>query len=352
MAYSTLIAQEAYAFGFARTDLGLVPYPVSPFMSADPAVPPRAPSSPSPPGSGSGAALSPAAPAHEKRAQSPDTTGRWLVGFASALAHLPLAAARGLGAVAGLAALALSASYRGKLRANLGRAGFRGMSPMVRAAIEAGRMAGELPFIWMRPSAAIARRVRCDDVAVLEAAERAGRGILFLTPHLGAFEVTARWYALRAPITVMFRPPRKAALGALLARARGGEGLHPVPAALSGVRAMLRALRAGAAVGLLPDQVPGAGEGRWAMFFGEPAFTMTLPMKLAQATGASVVIAVGERVRGGWRIRLQAFEPMPTPEALNAQMEELVRLAPHQYLWGYNRYKRPDGAPASPVTRS
>ena len=211
-------------------------------------------------------------------------------------------------------------------------------------------MAGELPFIWMRPSAAIARRVHCDDLAVLEAAERAGRGILFLTPHLGAFEVTARWYALRAPITVMFRPPRKPALGALLARARGGEGLHPVPAALSGVRAMLRALRAGAAVGVLPDQVPGAGEGRWAGFFGEPAFTMTLPMKLAQATGASVVIAVGERVRGGWRIRLQAFESLPTPEALNAQMEELVRLAPHQYLWGYNRYKRPDGAPAAPLT--
>jgi len=73
-------------------------------------------------------------------------------------------------------------------------------------------------------------------------------------------------------------------------------------------------------------------------------------VKLAQATGASVVIAVGERVRGGWRIRLQAFESLPTPEALNAQMEELVRLAPHQYLWGYNRYKRPDGAPAAPLT--
>jgi KDO2-lipid IV(A) lauroyltransferase len=350
MAYSTMIAQEAYAFGFAPTDPGPMPYPAPPVMSADPVVPPRAPSSASPPGAGSGAASSPAAPAHQEQAPAPEATGRWLVGLASALASLPLGAARGLGAAAGLAALALSASYRGKLRANLGRAGYRGVALMLRAAIEAGRMAGELPFIWMRPSAAIARRVHCDDLAVLEAAERAGRGILFLTPHLGAFEVTARWYALRAPITVMFRPPRKPALGALLARARGGEGLHPVPAALSGVRAMLRALRAGAAVGVLPDQVPGAGEGRWAGFFGEPAFTMTLPMKLAQATDASVVIAVGERVRGGWRIRLQAFESLPTPEALNAQMEELVRLAPHQYLWGYNRYKRPDGAPAAPVT--
>ena len=317
-------------------------------MSASPEVPPHTPAPP--PASGARRALASAALAQSEPTGGAIEGGRWLVGLAGALSRLPLGAARGLGAVAGLAAFLLSPGYRRKLRANLGRAGYTGMRPVMHAAIEAGRMAGELPFIWMRPPAAIASRVQCDDEAVLEAAERAGRGILFLTPHLGAFEVTARWYARRAPITVMFRPPRKPALGALLDRARGGDGLVPVPAALSGVRAMLRALRAGAAVGLLPDQGPGAGEGRWAMFFDEPAYTMTLPMKLAQSTDASVVMAVGERVRGGWRIRLETFESVPSPEALNARMEVLIRRAPHQYLWGYNRYKRPDGAPASPLT--
>ncbi len=213
-------------------------------------------------------------------------------------------------------------------------------------------MVGELPFIWLRPTQAIAARVRCDDQAVLLAAEQAGRGVLFLTPHLGAFEVTARWYALRAPVTVMFRPPRKPVLGELLEQARRGPGLRPVPAALGGVRAMLRALRAGAAVGLLPDQVPGAGEGRWALFFGAPAFTMTLPMKLAQATGAAVVVAVGERIAGGWRVRFEPFEQEPSPERVNARMEQLIRTLPDQYLWGYNRYKRPEGAPAAPGSPS
>ena len=318
-------------------------------MSADPELPPHSPAPP--PASGASGASSRVERAQREPTGGANGRGRWLVGLAGAISRLPLGAARTLGAGAGLAAFALSPGYRGKLRTNLGRAGYTGMGPVVRAAIEAGRMAGELPFIWMRPSAAIASRVQCDDLAVLEAAERVGRGILFLTPHLGAFEVTARWYARRAPITVMFRPPRKPALGALLDCARGGDGLVPVPAALSGVRAMLRALRAGAAVGVLPDQVPGAGEGRWAMFFDEPAYTMTLPMKLAQATGASVVIAVGERVSGGWRIRLETFEPVPSPEALNARMEELIRRVPHQYLWGYNRYKQPDGVPASRQTQ-
>lgn len=274
--------------------------------------------------------------------------GGLLLGFAKLWAALPLGLARALGAAAGLLAFAASPRYRTKLTANLALAGFVGLGPAVRAAREAGRMVGELPFIWLRPSQAVASRVRCDDTLVLDEVERGGCGILFLTPHLGAFEVTARWYALRAPVTVMFRPPRKPALGALLAHARGGQGLRPVPAALSGVRAMLRALRAGAAVGLLPDQVPGAGEGRWVKFFGVPAYTMTLPIRLAQATGAAVVVAVGERIAGGWRVRFERFEGEPTPEAVNARMEQMIRAMPHQYLWGYNRYKQPEGAPAAP----
>jgi len=269
--------------------------------------------------------------------------GQWLIGLATWVARLPLGLARALGAIAGVVAWVGSPGYRRKVRENLHRAGLAGIRTSVRAAIEAGRMAGELPYIWLRPPEAIAQRVVCDDLAVLEEAERRGQGIVFLTPHLGAFEATARWYAQRAPITVMFRPPRKALLGALVAHARGGPGLRPVPAALSGVRAMLRALRAGAAVGLLPDQVPGAGEGRWAMFFGAPAYTMTLPMRLVQSTRASVVIAVGERVSGGWRLRLERFDGEPSPEALNARMERLILASPHQYLWGYNRYKRPHG---------
>jgi KDO2-lipid IV(A) lauroyltransferase len=112
---------------------------------------------------------------------------------------------------------------------------------------------------------------------------------------------------------------------------------------MAGVRAMLRALRAGEAVGILPDQVPGEGEGEWAPFFGEPAWTMTLPRRLAQATGAAVVVAVGERVPGGWRLHLERLAEAPTPEALNACMERLIRRWPDQYLWGYNRYKRPAG---------
>jgi KDO2-lipid IV(A) lauroyltransferase len=254
-----------------------------------------------------------------------------------------------MGALLGMIVLAVSGSYRRKLVENLRRAGYPGLGPALRAAAAAGRMVLELPWIWRRPSSALASRMACDDLAVLDAAESGGRGILFLTPHLGSFEVTARWYALRAPITVMFQEPKKALLGRLVRESRNVDSIRAVPATLTGVRAMLRTLRAGEAVGLLPDQVPGGGEGRWASFFGEPAWTMTLPQRLAQATGAEVVMAVGERVPGGWRLHLSRLEAAPSPDALNACMERLVRRWPEQYLWGYNRYKRPAGVSEPPA---
>jgi KDO2-lipid IV(A) lauroyltransferase len=119
---------------------------------------------------------------------------------------------------------------------------------------------------------------------------------------------------------------------------------------------MIRALRRGEAVGLLPDQVPPVGLGVWAPFFGQPAYTMTLAARLVQQTGATLLLAWGERLpRGaGYVVRVSApAEALPTDDAaspdthtacasvVNRAMEALIRQCPQQYLWGYNRYKTP-----------
>ncbi len=112
---------------------------------------------------------------------------------------------------------------------------------------------------------------------------------------------------------------------------------------------MIRALRAGGTVGLLPDQVPPEGLGVWAPFFGRPAYTMTLAARLALQTGAQVCLAWGERLpRGaGYRVRVSGLgEPLPedaaeAAAAINRAMERLILQCPEQYLWGYARYKAP-----------
>src|SRR3546814_14871046 len=75
-----------------------------------------------------------------------------------------------------------------------------------------------------------------DDDTVVREALAEGRGILYLTPHLGCFEITARNLLQHGPITVMYRPPRQAFLEPIMEQARNTSGLQAVPAALQGLR--------------------------------------------------------------------------------------------------------------------
>ena len=144
---------------------------------------------------------------------------------------------------------------------------------------------------------------------------------------------------------MLYKAPRHPAMHRLLRVGRSQTGVTPVPADTSGVRALLRALKRGEAVGILPDQVPSAGDGLWADFFGRPAFTMTLPLRLAQKTGARVcLMAVWRQADGqGWEVEVEDLEGLPDPATLNARIEALVRRRPEQYVWNYNRYKVPAG---------
>lgn len=276
------------------------------------------------------------------------------------LSRLPLATLHALGAAFGGLAYVLSPTYRRHFDANLAQAlGSRTDGRLRREAIAAaGQTLLELPKIWCRPHAEVAGRVvEVSGWEVIEAAQRAGRGILFLTPHLGCFDISAQYIATRLPVTVLYRPPKLAWLQVLIEQGRArGDRLKLAPADLSGVRKLIGALRKGEAVGLLPDQAPGAGEGRWLPFFGRPAYTMTLAARLSE-TGAAVILVFAERLPAGrgYRLRLRApqaplsGDTLERAAAINREIEALIRECPQQYLWGYNRYKRPAGAEPPPA---
>lgn len=265
------------------------------------------------------------------------------------LSKLPLAWLHAAGFVLGWLAWLSSPTYRRHMRENMVLAlGVAEADRLRSAAIaEAGRQALELPRIWLRPLAETAKLVvAVSGWELVEAATREGRGILYLTPHLGCFEVTAQYLSTYAPITVLYRPPKQAWLQAMIEAGRAREQLHLAPADLSGVRSLLKALKRGQAVGMLPDQAPRSGEGRWLDFFGRPAYTMTLAGRLTE-TGASVIMVWAERLPAGagYHFHLQApTQPIcgsidERAQQINQQIEQLVRQCPQQYLWGYNRYK-------------
>lgn len=261
----------------------------------------------------------------------------------------PLWSLHALGSVGGWLAWCFSGRYRHRFQDNVRRAGL-GWRAVLGAVGQAGRMSAELPRLWLGRTP---RLEWADDRAAVEA-YASGQGVLFLTPHMGCFEITAQALALRfgavhGPLTVLYRPARQSALAEVMTLARNRPGLEAVPTTLAGVRQMIKALRAGHAVGLLPDQVPPEGMGQWAPFFGKPAYTMTLAARLALQTGARVVLIWGERLpRGrGYRLHTRALGHALSGDLdtavvqINQAMEQTIRQCPQQYLWGYARYKQP-----------
>jgi KDO2-lipid IV(A) lauroyltransferase len=277
-----------------------------------------------------------------------------LLAFFRLMARLPLPLLHWMGRITGLVVYAWPGRYRQRLRANARQAGYCGCGFTLRAAAQTGAMVFETPKIWLRPQESM-KLARCTDDSAVRAVLSTGKGVVFLTPHLGCFEITARHLTQYGPITVMYRRPRMALLEPVMAQARNMAGLRAVPASMQGVRSFVRALRRGEAIGLLPDQVPRSGDGVWADFFGRPAYTMTLAGKLAQLD-VEVVLTVGERLAHGrgWRIHYTRLaHPLPSdPHVLacmiNQAMESLIRQFPEQYLWSYNRYKVPNCAPRPP----
>lgn len=264
----------------------------------------------------------------------------------AALAPLPVAHA--LGAALGWAMYGLSPTYRRHLRENLAAAGYADAATRRAAIAESGRLLAELPAVWLRPRNKVAALVKdIRGLELVDAARARGLGIVFLTPHLGCFEITAQVAAERFPITVLYSPPKMKWLQPIIERGRAGENVRLASADLSGVRELLAALKRREAVGILPDQVPGEGEGEWADFFGQPAYTMTLAARFAQRDGVECLIAYGERLPGGagFVVHVRALPPALQDETqtrrVNRALETLIRELPAQYLWGYNRYKQP-----------
>jgi Kdo2-lipid IVA lauroyltransferase/acyltransferase len=284
--------------------------------------------------------------------------------FFKLFSYLPLWLAQGIGAGLGWVVFVLSPTYRSRFLANSQLAGYS-FAQVKGAIASSGRLIAELPKLWMSTAGKSQGKAEAPFIwhgkEHIEVAYATGKGVIFLTPHLGSFEMIGQaWGQDFGPkskhnfgdFTVLFRPARKAWMAELVANSRNRPGLATVPTNLSGVRQMIKALRKGEAVGLLPDQVPPDGMGLWTPFFGKDAYTMTLAARLSAQTGATVLVGFGERLPWGRGYKLHIYPLNPSNQSLsdhletavlqmNAEMEALIRSCPTQFLWGYGRYKQP-----------
>ncbi len=273
----------------------------------------------------------------------------------NALARLPLGILHRLGVLLGWLTYLLSGSYAARMRENLENYNAGRYPPelhkLLRACVaESGKSITELPWVWRRPVAEVLANVRhCYGREHFDEARLGGKGLIVLTPHLGCFEIIGLYVAAQMPMTCMYSTPKRAWMDEVIRGGRQRGQMFLARADIGGIRTLLKALKRGEAIGLLPDQVPVHGEGEWAGFFGRPAYTMTLAGRLLESSGAAVLLSwVVRRPRGeGYDIHFSPLAlkaDMPITRQINSALEKIIRSWPAQYLWSYNRYKAPAGS--------
>jgi KDO2-lipid IV(A) lauroyltransferase len=278
------------------------------------------------------------------------------------LACLPLTLLQILGYCAGWLIWILPGSYKRRAAQNLAIAIPDASPQTLRASlINVGQLFFEMPYWHMRrDEAELVKQVQCDGWDEFQEVLARGKGLILLGPHAGNFESLGAIYTSRFPATVLFRPPRMKWLQDWIIKTRTRKNLTMAPANHVGVRSLLKALKRGQTIGILPDQVPVHGEGVWAPFFGKSAYTTTLVQRLQSITGAPIYVVAAQRngIGRGYTVRYQAMRKPLSDDIeiaaaqLNQAMEDMIKRMPTQYLWGYNRYRTPRIKPGTSDTQS
>lgn len=186
---------------------------------------------------------------------------------------------------------------------------------------------------------------------LVEEAIKNKNGILFLTPHIGSYDLAGRYISEKLPFNIiaMYKEPNLKFLKKIIQTGRTRNKGISVPTSISGIRLIFKALKNKQATIILPDQVPKNGEGILVPFFNKDAYTMTLIYKLANINDVTTLFYVGERLKNGkgFNLHIIKFQGNLTKNKqkdtllINYNLEEIIKKFPEQYLFSYNRYKMP-----------
>ena len=220
-----------------------------------------------------------------------------------------------------------------------------------------GRMAAEFARLPKYSRENIASVVELDGQENFLAGQTLGKGVLYLTGHIGAWELSSFAHALYGfPLHYMARPLDNGRLDRLVNQYRGLSGNLPISKNES-ARTLLKIFRDAGTVGILADQNTMPEEGVFVNFFGIPACTTTGIARVALHTGAAVVPGYAYWDQGAGKYRLR-FEPpvelvrtgdperdiFENTQKFTKVLEDIIRKHPEQWVWMHARWKtRPSG---------
>ena len=226
----------------------------------------------------------------------------------------------------------------------------------MRSLIETVKTLLESPRLWLGKPDKVLKLIRkVDGLDAVKQASQKGRGIIFIAPHLGNWEMIGQFYSHHFPMVLMYRPQKNKQLDDIIRNGRERFGGQLVPSTRKGLAMLLKALHENKTIGILPDQNPGAGAGVYVPFFGIAANTPVFATRLASRTGAAAFIVTAERLAfgRGYHLHIKAASDCLYDKqvevgaaCINRDMEKIILQRPEQYWWGYNRFRhRPEGEP-------
>lgn len=225
--------------------------------------------------------------------------------------------------------------------------------------LEAGKTLTEAAPMWLWDKTKVLGTVKkvYGEEHLTQALEQ-NNGVILALPHLGNWELIGLYCSSRYPTTSMYQKPKLEKMDEVIKSGRERLGAKLVPADNSGVRAMLNALKQNGILCVLPDQEPNTGTGVYAPFFNIAAYSSVLVPRLAQKTGAKIIIAYAIRLAdsSGYDIyfvplvndkRIYENEIADAVAYLNRELEKNIRQYPEQYQWSYKRFRhREEGLPS------
>ena len=224
--------------------------------------------------------------------------------------------------------------------------------------LHVGMMVTELGPAWCWPESKLSPLIKeIKGQHYLDEALAHQKGVLFLAPHIGSWEMIGPYLSAKYPSTFLYRPPNIQGLEHFMVESRGRFGAALAPTDMRGVRTLIKALKHHQVSAILPDQDAGEKGGLHAPFFGHPARTMTLASKLIQKTKSPFLFIVFERLpkAQGYCAHFLPAEPEIASQdeecataALNRGVESCIKIVPEQYLWSYRRFRKPPKGIKSP----
>ena len=275
-------------------------------------------------------------------------------GVYALLAYLPLRVIQWLGAALGQLLWVLDSDLARTTRINIGLC-FPELSPQDQqrlarqSLLETGKTMLETGACWnwsLDKCRSLIRHIEGEQLFAQRCADE--RGLILLLPHLCTWEMLHPVLTAHTPFTAMYKPPQITALDEWMQKVRNRSSAVMVPANRRGVSELMKALKAGQCVVVLPDQEPERGSGDFAPFFGIEALTVSLVHGLATKTNAQALVVNAKRLQDGRGFdvvfrdanAVNTLDVRASLTAMNAIVEAAVREIPAQYQWEYKRFKQ------------